>query len=88
MKKAVGSCTARCTMLLFCAKTVMRELHNFELARPSEGCFFTTLYLLVQEKHLKKAGAVSGNPLCHGQCVFVISRTVSDSQCVSLPCAS
>ena len=31
-ENAMGSCTAQCKMLLFCAKTVMRESGNFELA--------------------------------------------------------
>jgi len=25
------ACTAQCKMLLFCAKTIMKESHNFEL---------------------------------------------------------
>ena len=29
----MGSCTAQCKMLLFCANTVMRESAKFELAR-------------------------------------------------------
>ena len=31
-QKAMGSCTAQCKMLLFCANTVMRESAKFELA--------------------------------------------------------
>ena len=30
---AMGWCTARCKMVLFCVKTIMKELHKFELAR-------------------------------------------------------
>ena len=29
----MGSCTAQCKMLLFCANTVVRESAKFELAR-------------------------------------------------------
>ena len=32
-QKAMGSCTAQCKMLLFCANTVVRESAKFELAR-------------------------------------------------------
>ena len=30
--KVMGSCTSQCKMLLFCAKTAMREAYNFKLA--------------------------------------------------------
>jgi len=33
-KKAMGWCTAK--MLLFCAKTILKESHKFELARLKE----------------------------------------------------
>ena len=36
-QKAMGSCTAQCKMLLFCANTVVRESAKFELARPKKG---------------------------------------------------
>ena len=29
----MGWCTAQCKMLLFCAKTIVKESRNFELAR-------------------------------------------------------
>ena len=29
----MGWCTAWCKILLFCVKTIMKESHNFELAR-------------------------------------------------------
>ena len=32
----MGSCTAQCKMLLFCANTVVRESAKFELARLKE----------------------------------------------------
>jgi len=32
-EKATGWCTAQCKMLLFCAKTIVKESHSFELAR-------------------------------------------------------
>ena len=32
-QKAMGSCTAQCKMLLFCANTIVRESAKFELAR-------------------------------------------------------
>jgi len=32
-EKVMGWCTARCKMLPFCAKTIMKESCNFELAR-------------------------------------------------------
>ena len=28
----MGWCTAQCRMILFCVKTIVKELHNFELA--------------------------------------------------------
>jgi len=31
-EKVMGWCTARCKMLLFCAKTVVKESRNFEPA--------------------------------------------------------
>ena len=32
-EKTMGLCTAQCKMLLFCVKTVVKELHDFEVAR-------------------------------------------------------
>jgi len=32
LKKAMGWCTAQRKMLLFCAKTIVKESHKFELA--------------------------------------------------------
>jgi len=32
-KKAMGWCTAQRKILLFCAKTIVKDLRNFELAR-------------------------------------------------------
>ena len=29
----MGWCTAQCKMLPFCAKTIVKESHNFEVAR-------------------------------------------------------
>jgi len=40
--KSDGLCPAQCKMLLFCAKTVMKEPHNFELAH---------LKMKTEEKH-------------------------------------
>jgi len=33
LQKAISWCTAQCKMLLFHAKTIMKESYNFELAR-------------------------------------------------------
>ena len=33
LQKAMGWCTAQCKTLLFCAKTIMKESRNFEVAR-------------------------------------------------------
>ena len=33
LEKAMGWCTAQSKMLLFCAKTIVKELRKFELAR-------------------------------------------------------
>ena len=35
-KKAMGWCTAQRKMLLFCAKTIVKDSRNFELARLKE----------------------------------------------------
>jgi len=46
-EKVMGWCTAQCKMLPFCAKTIMKESHNFEgFGRPVTFCFntFTTLF--------------------------------------------
>jgi len=33
LQKVMGWCIAQCKMLLFCAKTVVKESHNSELRR-------------------------------------------------------
>ena len=55
-EKAMGSCTAQCKMLLFCANTIVRESAKFELAdlkkeeeekrfwRFGDGIFMTVLH--------------------------------------------
>jgi len=32
LERVMGWCTAQCKMLLFCAKTIVKESHNFEIA--------------------------------------------------------
>jgi len=40
-QKAMGWCTAQCKMLLFSAKTIVKESHNFELDKEEDddNCF-------------------------------------------------
>ena len=39
-KKAMGRCTAQWKMLLFCAKTIVKASHKFELARLKKETFW------------------------------------------------
>jgi len=43
VKKAVGWCTAQCKMLLFHARTIVRDLDNIEEERKTFGPFWEFL---------------------------------------------
>jgi len=82
-KKAMGQCTARWKMQLFCAKTIVKESRKFELARLKKKKKKMKKKKKKKEKHLAVwwlSGSVLSRCFLAPLDVFFVMKTLEDER--------
>ena len=84
-------CTAQCQILLLCAKTVVRDLHNFEVAnlkkKKTDFSYLVTFWFSTLVMHFAPLGVLSHYKFTIFDCIdiYLVSVQSLDSYMSSLP---